>query len=625
MQTGKNHFFMFLRSSAFCFSLFLSLLSYGQESPDSIQTDSTFLSVFSESSFLRDTTELSKPAKFELFQRYQPQYESFPFMRVGNVGHAQYSPMLSYLTRPTDLTRSVSYPFFSYYDQRENINYYRNKPPFTVLSYHSGAKKEEGIDVIHARNFGRNLNFSVHLDRNGSEGFYNNLETRGSFFNTNINYATANHRYMLLTHYYVNRKTVDENGGFEDFNSIENPETVGSTRLDNANNDAQEEAFFISQNFGFGNTADEGAELIRPVFRLGHDLQLVRGYRKYEDLGNFGGLNTSFYDNIYYDSTRTLDTNRYEKISNQANIYFYPGSERFKFYYRNDLIKYSQNQTLDTIYTDHIAGTELAFYLFRKEYKTNLSADYVFDGFRQGDLDIKVDFRKRKVDTSKNPSVITSFYYDLTNPQYKQLHYNSNNFIWSNSFNKTQRWGFRAGASWKGYSLNGDFGFLSNYIYYNNEALPEQFGERFSYLNISASKFLHWKNIHLDNKIVYQTTESTVLPVSNWMFYESLYYENLLFKKVLLYRIGIDLYYFTGYKAMAYNPAIAQFHLQDRQTIGNYPFIDLFITFQLKRAFFFLKIEHFNKGMAGDNFYNIPDYPVPPRAFKWGIKWTLFD
>jgi hypothetical protein len=109
------------------------------------------------------------------------------------------------------------------------------------------------------------------------------------------------------------------------------------------------------------------------------------------------------------------------------------------------------------------------------------------------------------------------------------------------------------------------------------------------------------------------------------MAYESLYFQNYLFKKVVTFQAGFDVYYFTGFNGLAYMPATGEFHLQDKQVIGNYPFIDIFFSFKLKRAYFFIKMEHVNKGMTGDNFYLVPDYPMAPRAFKWGLKWNLFD
>ena len=144
-------------------------------------------------------------------------------------------------------------------------------------------------------------------------------------------------------------------------------------------------------------------------------------------------------------------------------------------------------------------------------------------------------------------------------------------------------------------------------------------------MSVGLNKLLRWKNFYLDNQLIYQNTSNEVLPIPTFTINESVYFQNYMFSKVILFRVGFDIYYFSGFNGLAYMPAIGEFHLQDQQIIGNYPFIDLFFTFTLKRAFFFVKMEHVNKGMAGNNFYNIPGYPVPPRAFKWGLKWTLYD
>jgi len=617
----------FLCIAALSFLLTVNFRANAQNNEDSLAVDSAFLAVFDEYTFLRDTLELAEPASFTMFQRYQPLYQAFPYLRIGNPGHAMYSPVLSFLTNPSTLTSSVMNSYLPYMDQRENMSYYRNRPPFTVLSYMSGAKKEESIDVIHARNFGKNLNMSLHLNRNASDGFYNQLKTRSAHFNLNINYSTSNHRYTLLTHYYVNRKELEENGGFEDFGSVENPETVGSSRLSNASNDVKDEGFLLSQTIGIGNNADKKDLLIKPIFRLGYDLQLVKGSRKYEDLGGSEGLNTiyNFYDNIYYDSTLTRDTIRYEKISNQFNVFFYPGRERIKFFYRNDLINYDQSYFLDTLYYDHTVGSDFSIYLFNKIYRSDIRVSYVLEGFRKGDLNALIDFHKKKKDTSNKPALLTTLYYNLFNPQYKQLLYRSNNFIWTNDFSKTQRLGLKIGAKWKGYSFLADAGVMTNYIYNDYNALPDQFDERITFISVGLSKILNWKNFFLDNQLIYQNTSNEILPVPSFMVNESAYYQNYMFNHKILFRLGFDAYYFTGYNGMAYMPATGEFYLQNQSIIGNYPFIDVYLTFKLKQAFFFLKMEHVNEGMTGNNFYNIPDYPVPPRTFKWGLKWTMFD
>ena len=605
--------------------LFYSFRIEAQTESDSVRVDSAFIIVFDEADFLLDSVHLSKPVSHDNVQRYQLQFSGMPYLRVGNPGHAMYSPLLSYLTGPLSLSGSVNRPYLPYFDQRESMRYYRNSPPVTTLSYMSGAKKEEAINVLHSRNVGDNLNVSLHLDRNASLGFYNHLKTRTAIFNMNVNYSTKNQRYTLMSHYYVNRKELEENGGFENFSLVENPETLGSSRLNTASNDVKEEGVLISQTIGFGNTAKENAEIIRPLFRLGYDFQYLRGYRKYLDEGNAGFLNTDYYDEIYFDSTRTSDNVSYDLLHNQLNFFLYPGNERIKFYYANELITYDQNEDVDTVYTDHISGTDFALFLFKRSYKADIKASYVFDGFREGDMNALIDFYKRKSDTTGYPSVLTTFYHNLSNPQFRQLRYTSNNYIWANNFRKTQRSGFKVGIEYKGIQLTADAGILSDYIYYDINAKPVQYDERINYTSVGLKKLIGIGNFFLDNNLMYQSSSAKTLPVPTFMVQESVYFQNYMFKKVIQFRVGFDVYYFTGFNGLSYSPVLGEFHLQNDQIIGNYPFIDLFFTFQLKRAFFFIKFEHVNKGMTGDSFYNVPNYPVPARAFKWGLKWYLFD
>lgn len=616
--------------SFFCIAVFFHTIYFcnplaAQEAADSVVKDSAFFSVFPEHYMLQDSLSKSDPLEFELFQRYQPLDGDFPYFRTGNAGHAMYGSMLSSRLQPSSLSSSVIQPVFSYFDDRENMNYYRNKPPFTSLFYYSGAKKEESIDVVHARNFGDNLNFSLHMNRNGSIGFYNHMRARTSIFSTNFNYITKNHRYNAYTHYYYNNKQLEENGGFGNFNNVENPETIGSTRMSNASNDFQEEGVLFSQSFGFGNTARDGEEIVRPIFRIGHDFQYIGGRRKYLDYGSDTGLNTGFYNNIYFDSTFTRDTTEYNRMSNQANLFFYPGENVLKFYYRNDAIQYHQNGMLDTSYQDHAGGSQFTLRFFDK-YRSDWNVEYVFAGLRKGDMSGVVNLKKEYEDTLGKPVVTANIYYNLFNPQFKQLSYVSNNFIWHNEFNKTNHWTVNLGLAWKDLLLSGDYGSLTNYIYYNQRALPEQYNNSIQHFSVNASKSLHWRSFNLSNKLTYQhSSNKDILPVPEFMVFESLYFQNYLFKKVVKFQAGFDIYYFTGFNGLAYMPATAEFHIQNKQVIGNYPFIDIFFSFKLKRAFFFLKMEHVNKGMTGENFYLVPDYPTPPRAFKWGLKWNLFD
>lgn len=536
-----------------------------------------------------------------------------------------YSPDLSLMTRPSDLSGSAISAVSHYFDNREKMIYYRNRPPFTSLTYHSGAKKEEGIDVIHSRNFSPNLNMAVHFNKNASNGFYNHMRTASTYFSLNLNYSTRNQRYTLMSHYYYNRKQLQENGGFTEFSEIQDPSTTGSSRLNTAASDLYEEGFFLSQTLGIGNTADTSAPVIRPVFRLGHDLFYISGRRKYEDHGNAGYLDTSFYRDIYFDSTSSLDTNLFNQFSNQFNLFIYPGRQLAKTYYRNEIIHYRQGPLSDTIYQNHFAGLEWTSTRYSGQ-GLFAKTEYALSGFREGDISAEAGWRKSLEDSAGRAGFDLSLYYTLNNPQVKQLFYASNNHAWSNDFNKTQYAGFRFQGERKGLGIRLDAGQVTNYIYYDSLILPAQVKEGITFISAGMEKLLSFKFIHLDNRILYQYSSNLVsMPLPEWTLFESLYFSGRLFKRVVTFQTGFDIYYFTGFRGLAYSPSLGEFHIQRNEMVGNYPFIDFFFTFQLKRACIFAKVEHFNRGMSGDNFYQVPGYPVPPRAFKWGLRWLLSD
>jgi hypothetical protein len=85
-----------------------------------------------------------------------------------------------------------------------------------------------------------------------------------------------------------------------------------------------------------------------------------------------------------------------------------------------------------------------------------------------------------------------------------------------------------------------------------------------------------------------------------------IYYQNDLFKRKLRLQVGFEVNYSTAYYANAYNPALSAFHLQDDRQVGNYPFMDVFFNIRIKTFQGFFKIEHWNAGLLGYRYYQVP-------------------
>jgi hypothetical protein len=88
---------------------------------------------------------------------------------------------------------------------------------------------------------------------------------------------------------------------------------------------------------------------------------------------------------------------------------------------------------------------------------------------------------------------------------------------------------------------------------------------------------------------------------------------------------GIIFNYFTRYFADDYNPIIGGFFVQNQKEIGNYPNLDFFINARVQRTRIYLKAEHFNSSMSGNNFYSAPNNPYRDFIVRFGLVWNFFN
>src|SRR6185369_14346913 len=105
----------------------------------------------------------------------------------------------------------------------------------------------------------------------------------------------------------------------------------------------------------------------------------------------------------------------------------------------------------------------------------------------------------------------------------------------------------------------------------------------------------------------------------------SLCYEKYFLKKALFARIGMDVRYVSPYFADRYMPALQEFYLQYDKETGGYIQSDFFITFRVKAARFFIKMENVLNGIAPEPQFYRPDYPVTPRYLRFGVQLRFFD
>ncbi len=359
-------------------------------------------------------------------------------------------------------------------------------------------------------------------------------------------------------------------------------------------------------------------------------------------------VNDPYYNNIYIDSLQTRDSVKYHELINTFQIKFNEeANSLFKFgarifisnairlyqmpaapYYDPDDREYTpQYRSSDTTLITSFIGGQI-FKNLGENFWWNAGVKFYFQGYRIGDTEltgnINSSFKITKKDTA---GVFAEGGLYVVSPELFQNKYFSNHTKWDNNFISEKTLRIRGGIRipTRRLELSAELRSITDHIYWNNEALPAQNSGFIQIIELSLNKHFIWAKVHSLNKLVYQLTSSPeVLPLPDFAAYSSNYYENRLFK-VLTFQIGFDLRYHTKYYTPTYMPATGQFHTQNIRKIGNYPFVDLFLNFQLKRARIFIKLDHANQGFTGKDYFHTTGYPANPRTLKFGISWNFYN
>ena len=59
--------------------------------------------------------------------------------------------------------------------------------------------------------------------------------------------------------------------------------------------------------------------------------------------------------------------------------------------------------------------------------------------------------------------------------------------------------------------------------------------------------------------------------------------------------------------------------------IGGFPIMEVFANAKIKQTRLFIKAEHFNSTITGNNFYSSPSYPYRDFIIRFGLVWNFFN
>ena len=599
------------------------------------------------------------------YQRYSiPALQSDAYVTTGNLG-AEGINMI-YFDRPQRYTFFFRDALDKWLPSFSKQKFYNVYVPSTILQYGFAGSKETHQDDLKIDLMG-NVNRRI-----GIAGKVNYIHSRGSYenqavknFNWGLSFYYLGDRYEAQAFYNNYYSLLRENGGITDDLYITDPAQVQAgvtsinsksipTRLNAAQSRMTGDEFYMNHAYKMGYwksvsvndtlTREEYVPLAKIVYSF--DLQHNRhGFSNYNVAeGN------EFWKNHYLSSSGTNDDTYMNMMTNSIGLELIEGFRKWvKFglsaYASYQIQKYHQTtsyEPIDPEQIDYLTPLPEGIYVPETATKNFLwvggrlqkdkgnilrySADVKFGlvGDVAGDIDlngnISTQFRL------KNDSVKISAegHFSNTAQPYLLQQYISNHFAWNNNFGKTRRYmiGGSLHIPWTKTKLSVGVENLQNYVYFNSNSLPQQYGGNVQVFSASLNQELKIGILHWNNTIYYQkTSNSDVLPLPELTIYSNLFLKFIAFK-VLKVQFGVDCDYYTSYKALNYQPATMSFHVQGDEPmyVGNYPIMNVYVNARLYKTRFYVQYSHLNQGWFSSNSFFMPHYPMNPRRLEMGLS-----
>ena len=593
------------------------------------------------------------------FQIYNPVYqESIANVYLSNLGSAAQSALIEdqSLYNSFLFARNLSYWLTS----PEDWHYYNTRTPYTNLYYqHGGPKRrsEEHVGVLFTQNVNPDWNVGFRYKLISSVGKYEAQQADNRFFRFFSSYDGD--RYTLHGSFVYGKTDHLKSGGLLDDDYIFNPDHYDYDQPENipvifmdASDRIDNYQLFVDQKLDIGSidiAVNDTLSKTTPLATLSHTFELDHNRRIYriDDLSAYFPENEDpvFYTQRFIDEQHTRDSVYQTTFRNTFQLRFNEEANPFlrfgmRVYLMNEVERNRwpapsefDEETEKLIYY-HDQKTRNATALGGQLFK-NLGENFFYDGglrvwfqgHKAGDSEITGGFNSRFRIKEDTTGLFARGGIYLNSPGFFTEKYYSNHFKWEHRFSSEKTIKLRGGLTvpTRNLKLSGEVRLIDDYIYWNEQALPQQTNAFIQLIDVSMKKHLNLGNVHSRNEIHYQvSSHNDIIPVPEVALYTSNYYENVLFE-VLRFQLGFDLRYHSAYFAPDYMPATGQFFIQRQRKTGNYPVVDPFVTFHLKRANIFVKYEHINQGFPNSDYFHTIGYPVNPRGIRFGLSWNFYD
>lgn len=570
---------------------------------------------------------------------YDPTYPLYDYYQeLSNSGHAHKNFEFHFPTSIGFNNNLISYDKFII--TKSKILYPIVYQPFTEISYMMGSKKEQHLNVLFCREFLPRFFVTLNFNIDYAPSVYQRSYAQNLYFVGNFRWNTKDERYGVNGYYVTNKVDVYENGGITNdsifVNLVETDKTVIPVNLSGASNLIKVSGFGINQYFILSNS-DIQTEKKIGLGRINYSFDYQRNRYLYKDTDPTSDF-YSGYDPVL-NTDETLDSLTFYTIKNEISwnslsygiynndipFYLTFGAEHNYTHHKGYKEILTGEQFGEVAYQNIRAKAGIIVNLFKSTRITG-RGELILSDYHAGDFILDGQWKQFLGTYQRN---IGALVFDVNlsrqSADWFEETYYSNNFRWSNDFSPSTYLRLQGTYETPWFSIGMKQTTIDHYIYFGEDAKPVQHTGTIYITSTFAKLTVNTKYFEIGAFASMQITDhDNVIHLPLYYGKVKLGWNINLVKDISLIQPAVVFNYFTEYCADAYMPATRTFYLQNDTKIGNYPFLDFYLTIKLKRANIYVGYTNIYSLTKDNRYFTTPHYPMRDSKFVFGVKWRLY-
>ena len=553
--------------------------------------------------------------------QHRNKYHRYDIISTGNINliSREYIPYSK---------KNIGFQSWTQVGDYKKVKYAFSEHPVTIGYYSFGSQNQQNFNLFHTQNFGKLFQITIDFDKVTSNGFYFNNKADLTSFNLSTSAMSKNKKFVNF--FYAKRLKSENqvNGGLTTDTAVLSEPSIDKSILPVRVNQS---SFITNDNWGLGTSnyffltnrqIDEFAP--EKYSFIKYQLDYSNLVYRYTDQN----IQDSIYDHYYFSGLNTNDKVFLETIKQSVNYqYSYTkdiSKPRFiNFGVFQEYNKYQQTNIAESFYNNYGLSFS-ASYMTNDDFKMMLSSNYIVDGYNKNDYDISFDFGKD----------VKYFYLSVGGDlkkyvtDFEKRSYYSNNFIYSNNFDKEEYSYFYAKFLKQikavAFGIGASYYNFKNYIYLDSSQVFNQ-AKSIDLIPVKFDFQVQFnKYLYLKNNFTYNVNKSGIIPMPSYYNVISIRYSNPdLFKGDLRIQTGIDFTYHSSFEQYGFTPALSSFSNQSELFGGAFPLTDFHFSMGIGKARIMMQINNVFSGLIESNYFSAKYYLHNDRTFMLTLDWRF--